>query len=193
MQRAMVTKLPTFAIAATAAILVTLGGYAAFFAPRAPQLAGASHRPIWTKVGWPFSLDLWGPGLAFRCKAVDCGSEVYLYLRAKIGFCNCPTTIDDEMVDRVGDIDLLAGERSALGPGRQIDVHSMKGRSRTYAVGDRHATAKSALAIAFHNRCDLIVATAAIGDDQPGAHEAPVLEFLNGEVVLRWAEVTLGL
>jgi hypothetical protein len=169
----MVTKPRTFAIAGTAAILVTLGGYAAFFDPHAPQAqpVGASPRPIWTKVSWPFPLDLWGPGQAFRCKAADCGSEVYLYLRAKIGFCN----------------------RSALGPGRVIDVHSMKGRSRTYAVGGRHATAKSALSIAFHNRCDLIVATAAIGDGQPGVYEVPVLEFLNSEMVLRWAEVTLGL
>ena len=69
-------------------------------------------------------------------------------------------------------------------PAGQIDVHSMKGRSRTYAVGDHHATAKISAFDRLHNRCDLIVATAAIGDDQPGAHEAPVLEFLNGEVVL---------
>jgi hypothetical protein len=195
MHQVMVTKPRTFAIAGTAAILVTLGGYAAFFDPHAPQAqpVGASPRPIWTKVSWPFPLDLWGPGQAFRCKAADCGSEVYLYLRAKIGFCNCTSAVDDEMVDRVGDVDLLAGERSALGPGRVIDVHSMKGRSRTYAVGGRHATAKSALSIAFHNRCDLIVATAAIGDGQPGVYEDPVLEFLNSEVVLRWAEVTLGL
>ena len=97
------------------------------------------------------------------------------------------------MVDRVGDVDLLASERGALGPGRAIDVHSMKGRSRGYAVGGRGATAKSVLSIAFHDRCDLIVATAAIGGGQPGVQEDAVLEFLKSDLVLRRAEVTLGL
>jgi len=69
----------------------------------------------------------------------------------------------------------------------------MRGRSRGYAVGGRGATAKSALAIAFHDRCDLIVATTAIGGDQPGVQEDAVLEFLKSDLVLRWAEVTLGL
>ena len=191
----MVTKPRAFAIAAAVAIAATVGGYAAFLAAQAPQMqrVGAGHPPIWTQVKWPFPLDLWGPGLAFRCKAADCGGEVYLYLRAKIGFCNCTSAIDDEMVDRVGDVDLLASERGALGPGRAIDVRSMKGRSRGYAVGGRGAAAKSALSIAFHDRCDLIVATAAIGGDQPGVQEDAVLEFLNSDLVLRWAEVTLGL
>jgi hypothetical protein len=190
-----VTKPRTFAIAAVVAIAAMVGGYVAFLAGAAPQKLhiGAGQRQIWAKVDWPFPLDLWGPGLAFRCKAVDCGSEVYLYLRAKIGFCNCPKAIDDEMVDRIGDMDLLASERRALGPGRVVEVHSMQGRGRTYEMGGHRATAKSALAIAFHNRCDLIVATAAIEDDQPGVHEDSVLEFLNSDLVLRWAEVTLGL
>jgi hypothetical protein len=187
----MVTKPHAFAIA----IAAMVGGYAVFLAARAPQMqrVGADRPPIWSQIKWPFPPDLWGPGLAFRCKAADCGSEVYLYLRAKVGFCNCTSAIDDEMVDRVGDVDLLASERRALGPGRTIDVRSMKGRSRGYAVGGRGATAKSAVSIAFHDRCDLIVATASIGGDQPGVHEDAVLEFLNSDLVLRWAEVTLGL
>jgi hypothetical protein len=69
----------------------------------------------------------------------------------------------------------------------------MKGRSRAYVVSGRSATAKSAISIAFHDRCDLLVATAAIGADQPRAQEDVVLEFLNSDLILRWAEVTLGL
>ena len=185
------TKPRAFAIVAAVAIAATVGGYAAFLAAQAPRGVGAGYRPIWTQVKWPFPLDLWGPGLAFQCKAADCGSEVYLFVRAKVGFCNCTSAIDDEMVDRVGDVDLLASEREVLGPGRAINVRSMKGRSRGYAVGG--ATAKSVLSIAFHDRCDLIVATAAIGGDQPGVQEVAVLKFLNSDLVLRWAEVTLGL
>jgi hypothetical protein len=45
---------------------------------------------------------------------------VNLYLRAKIGFCNCVSAIDDEEVDRVGDVDLVGSERAELGPGRPI-------------------------------------------------------------------------
>jgi hypothetical protein len=186
----MLTKPSAFA-AATIAIIAAVGAYSAFLAALAPHRVG--QQPIWTEINWPFPLDLWGPGLAFRCKATDCGSEVHLYLRIKIGFCNCMNEIDDEMVDRVGDVDLLAVEREALGPGRAIDVRTMKGRSRGYAVGGRGAMAKSALSIGFHDRCDLIVATAAIGGEQPGEQEGAVLKFLNSDKVLRWAEVTLGL
>jgi hypothetical protein len=50
------------------------------------------------------------------------------------------------------------------------------------------------LSVAFNDRCDLIVATAAIGGGAAvAAQEAAVFNFLNGEVVLHWAERTLGL
>ena len=150
-------------------------------------------RAVWTEVKWPFPLDQWGTGKAFRCRAEHCGTEVNLYLRAKLGFCDCVSAIDDDEVDRVGDVELVGGERAALGAGRPIDVRWMKGRSRGYAIGGPGAMAKSALSIAFHDRCDMIVATAATGGEQPAAQEDAVLEFLNSDRVLRWAEVTLGL
>src|SRR5262245_61612160 len=189
------TKPRAFAIAAAVAIAAVVGGYAAFLLAPAPQTqhGSAGKQAIWTEIKWPFPLDLWGPGLAFRCKAADCGSEVHLYLRTKIGFCNCTSTIDDEMVERVGDVDLLAGELAAVGPGRAINVRSMKGRSRGYVVCGRDPTAKSALAIAFHDRCDLVVVTAAIGGNQPGVQEGKVLQFLSSDLIQRWTEVTLGL
>jgi hypothetical protein len=179
-----------FAIA-VAAISVIIAGYAAFLA--AQTRGGAGQRPVWAEVAWPFARDLWGPGRAFKCTAGDCGREIRLYLRAKVGFCNCTSALDDEMVERVGDIDLLASERAALGAGREFAVHAMKGRSRGYAIAEAGVAAKSALAIAFHDRCDLIVATAAIDSPDPGSLEGTVLQFLNSDLVLRWAEVTLGL
>jgi len=114
-------------------------------------------------------------------------------VRAKVGFCNCTTAIDDDMGDRVGDVELLGGQRTPMSPGRSINVRWMKGHSRGYAVNGTGASAKSALSIAFHDRCDLIVATAAIGSEDPSRQEHVVLELLNSEPVLRWAEVTLGL
>jgi len=99
-------------------------------------------------------------------------------VRAKVGFCNCTTAIDDDMGDRVGDVELLGGQRTPMSPGRSINVRWMKGHSRGYAVNGTGASAKSALSIAFHDRCDLIVATAAIGSEDPSRQEHIVLEFL---------------
>jgi hypothetical protein len=100
---------------------------------------------------------------------------------------------DDDDLDRVGDVGLIDGESSALGAGRPIGVHWMKGRSRGCVVGGRGALAKSVLSIAFNDRCDVIVATATVGSDERAAQEGAVLEFLNSDLVLGWAETTLGL
>ncbi len=181
-------------ILAAALLVAGFGGYAVFLAAR--PLADAHRmssprRPVWTEVTWPFPIDQWGGGWAFQCKAADCGIDVNLYLRPKIGFCNCETGVaDDEELDRVSDIDLIGSEISARGPGQPITVHWMKGRSRGYTVGA--PSAKSVLSLAFNSRCDVIVATVVAGDE-PVAQEQAVLEFLNGDLVRHRAEVVLGL
>jgi hypothetical protein len=179
-------------IATVAVVLVAgIGGYAVFLAAKPPQdLTSSRDRPVWTEAAWPFPTDQWGEGWAFQCKASDCGIDVNLYLRPKIGFCNCQTGVaDDEELDRVSDLDLVGSERSALGPGRPITVHWMKGRSRGYKVGA--PSAKSVLSLAFNSRCDVIVATV-VARDEPVAQEQAVLEFLNGDLVRQWAEAVLG-
>jgi hypothetical protein len=181
-------------IAAVAAALLIAGGgsYAVFLAAKPPAAMhpGAS-RPVWTEGTWPFPIDQWGQGWAYQCKAADCGIDVDLYLRPKLGFCNCQTGVaDDEELDRVSDVDLVGSERSALGPGRPITVQFMKGRSRGYKVGT--PSAKAVLSLAFNNRCDVIVATVVAGNE-PTAQEQAVLEFLNGDLMLHWAEAVLGL
>jgi len=179
---------------AAVALVAGIGGYAAFLAAKPPEdthRTSSRHQPVWTEGTWPFPIDQWGGGWAFQCKAADCGIDVNLYLRPKIGFCNCQTGVaDDEELDRVSDVDLVGGERSALGPGRPITVHWMKGRSRGYRVGA--PAAKSVLSLAFNDRCDVIVATVVAGDE-PVAQERAVLEFLNGDLVQHWAETVLGL
>jgi hypothetical protein len=67
----------------------------------------------------------------------------------------------------------------------------MKGRSRPYRVTMAYAPARSALAIAFNDKCDVVVAT--VVSDDVAAAERSALGFLNGEGVLRWAEKELGL
>src|SRR6476660_8062318 len=126
-------------IATVAALMLVggIGGYVLFLAAKPPSDSTSSRKgPVWTDAAWPFPMDQWGQGWAYQCKAADCGIDVKLYLRPKIGFCNCQTGVaDDEELDRVSDVDLVGNEGSALGPGRPITVHWMKGRSRGYRVG----------------------------------------------------------
>ncbi len=102
---------------------------------RGARLA-ATRRPVWTEVAWPFPMDQWGKGKAFRCTAADCGAEVTLYIRAKIGFCNCTTGVsDDEELDRISDFDLIGGKLRRAGRRASRSRSAwMKGRSRAYAL-----------------------------------------------------------
>ena len=143
---------------------------------------------------WSHPIDQWGKGKAFRCAAADCGVEVNLYIRAKIGFCNCKTGVsDDDELNRLSDFGLMGAKPSVLGPGRPIDIAWMKGRSRAYAVADPYQAPTSALAVAFNDHCDAIVATALVAHDRPAAIEPSIIEFLNSQTIVHWAEVTLGL
>ena len=151
-------------------------------------------QPKFAEMHWPFPTDEWGKGKAFRCEAADCGVEVNLYVRAKIGFCNCQTGVsDDAELDRLSDFTLMGEKLSVLGPGREIGVAWMKGRSRAYAIAEPYRAPNSALAIAFNDRCDAVVATAVVAHDHPKTIEPSVVDFLNSEVIVHWAEVTLGL
>ncbi len=174
-----------------------LAGLSAFFAwpmlLRSHALAAPSH-PRFTEAKWPFPADEWGEGKAFRCVAADCGVEVNVYIRAKIGFCNCLTGVsDDDELDRLSDFDLMGGKPSVLGTGHEIKIAWMKGRSRAYAVSEPYHAPSSVLAIAFNDHCDAIVATATVAHDAPTELEPSVIAFLNSEGVVHWAEVTLGL
>jgi hypothetical protein len=154
----------------------------------------ASPEQLWIEVPWPFPMDQWGYGKAFACKAADCGTEATVYLRAKIGFCNCSTGVaDDEELDRISDFDLIGGRPSAQAPGHPITVAWMKGRSRAFNAEGAMGAKVSALSVGFNERCDAIVATAVVAPGRAAEVEAAVLAFLNSRTVLRWAEVTLGL
>jgi len=179
-------------ILAASIALLGLGGAVAFFVPKpSGGVPPAETRPVWREAAWPFPMDQWGIGKAFTCAAADCGAQVNLYVRAKIGFCNCATGVaDDEELDRVNDVALIAAKYAPLEAGRPIAVAWMKGRSRPYAAAG--GAAPSALALAFNDRCDVIVATF-VGSDRLGAWEPKVLAFLNSDPILRWAEKTLGL
>ena len=178
---------------AIAAILgFGLGGvFAVFDVYGWPRIAGnelsAPPHPVWTETVWPFPIDEWGKGKAFRCDARDCGVTVNFYIRAKIGFCNCATGVaDDAELERLSDFRLIGEKLAALGAGQTIKVAWMKGRSRPYGVLDK--AQGRVLSIGFNDRCDVIVALATLGAGDRDVLEPAVLAFLNSERVLRWVK-----
>jgi len=179
----------TIAIVLAAGAVVTAGGVVLGQRATAPL---AAAQPAFTEIKWPFLMDQWGLGRAFHCDAKDCGVAVDVYVRAKIGFCNCTTGVsDDEELERVGDVELIGETYKPASAGHPIAVAWMKGRSRPYDVGGHAAGAT--LAFAFNDRCDVIVATAVVPGGPAAPVEPAVLAFLNSETVIRWAKEQLGL
>jgi hypothetical protein len=80
-----------------------------------------------------------------------------------------------------------------LSEGRAITVGSMKGRSRPYQVDMRYGPVRTALAIAFNDKCDVVVATVGAERRHLVNAERLGLDFLNSDRVLRWVETELGL
>src|SRR5436305_12924075 len=106
----------------------TLSGVAAYVGAR-PAVAG------WREIAWPFPRDGWPAGRAFRCDAARCGEAVELYVRPKIGFCNCDSGVaDDDEVDRVADIDLVSERFVANEAGRAVELAGLSGRMRSYRL-----------------------------------------------------------
>jgi hypothetical protein len=152
-----------------------------------PARPPAELRPAWTEFKWPFPVDQWGIGRAFVCKPVQCGVEVNVYLRPKIGFCKCATGVDDDdELERVGDHALISGNALALGPGHVVEVAWMQGRSRAYGVTD--PAQGRLLSIGFNDRCDVFVALATLGAGDREVLEPAVLAFLNSDRVQRWVK-----
>src|SRR5437763_4781904 len=115
-------------------------------APSLPVLCGAvagmwaaakvaPQEPVWTEIAWPFAIDQWGAGRAFVCMPDRCGVRVDLFVRPKIGFCNCATGVsDDAELERVSDTDLLGRTPQPRAGGRPIKVAWMNGLSRPYSA-----------------------------------------------------------
>jgi hypothetical protein len=155
-----------------------------------PGVAGDQHARSeiegWLEIAWPFPRDGWPAGRAFRCATEFCGDEIEVYVRPKIGFCNCDSGVaDDDEVDRVADLDLMSERFVPLEPGKAIQISEMPGRIRTYDLrmsdGSRHA----AVGIAVARRCDLLVAVAQ-GKGSAPAVQRVALDFLGSDAVTQW-------
>ena len=169
-----------------------IAGSAAVFGGRTPANPRVIE-PVWTEANWPFPIDQWGTGKAFVCAPADCGVKVDVYIRPKIGYCNCATGVsDDAELERVSDTELLSPKTRARGRSHPIKVGWMNGLSRPYWATDGE-TGAGLLSVAFNDECDVVVALAAYGDGDPAAIEPAVTSFLKTTPMVLWAKKELGL
>jgi hypothetical protein len=155
-----------------------------------PGVAGDQHARSeiegWQEIAWPFPRDGWPAGRAFRCTTEFCGDEIEVYVRPKIGFCNCDSGVaDDEEVDRVADLDLISERFVPLEPGRVIRIADMPGRLRSYDLQMSDGARRAAVGIAVSRRCDLLVAVAQGKGTAPGIQRV-ALDFLASGDMARW-------
>jgi hypothetical protein len=167
------------AIAVAALVLGALSGGAAYE-------AAAPRGENWQEIAWPFPRDGWPAGRAFRCGTAACGDEVEIYVRPKIGFCNCDSGVgDDDEVDRVADLDLMSERFVPRETGRVVRVADMPGRIRAYDLRMADGSPRAAVGIAVSRRCDLLVAVAQ-GKGNAPAVERAALKFLGARETARW-------
>jgi len=164
--------------------MLALGAMSSMASDRASSEEGLE--PHWREIAWPMPRDGWPAGRAFRCTEAACGGNAELYVRPKLGFCNCDTGVaDDDEVDRVADIDLISARFAPREPGQVIRVAGMPGRLRSYDLampdGGRHI----AIGIAVSHRCDLLVAVAQGTGVAPEIARA-AMEFLETADMRLW-------
>jgi hypothetical protein len=144
----------------------------------------------WQEIAWSFPRDGWPAGRAFRCES--CGEGVELYVRPKIGFCNCDTGVaDDDEVDRVADLDLISVRFAPVEAGKTVRLADMAGRARLYDLRMSDGSQHTAVGIALSHRCDLLVAVAqGMADAEELQHAT--LAFLKSDDMHHWMLASLG-
>jgi len=165
-----------------------LSGAAAYQKLR-PQAIGDAD---WREIAWPFPRDAWPTGRAFRCQSAACGEGVELYVRPKIGFCNCDSGVaDDDEVDRVADLDMISPNFVPRAPGTVVRVAAMSGRARAYDLDMSDGSHHAAIGIALSHRCDLLVAVVQ-GNGTASGVERAALALLGSSGMTRWMTAAMG-
>jgi hypothetical protein len=174
------------AILIAALLLSAWSGVGAYQLVR-PALERSSGR--WQEIAWPFPRDGWPAGRAFRCDS--CGG-VELYVRPKIGFCNCDTGVaDDDEVDRVTDLDLISARFAPARPGKAVHVAGLAGRARFYDLKMTDGADHTAIGVALSHRCDLLVAVAQ-GRAEATELQRAALDYLASREMRGWMLASLG-
>jgi hypothetical protein len=179
--------------AALAALVLVATAFTSVAAVHFTSPRGGAGMAQWQEIAWPFPRDGWPAGRAFRCES--CGGErggVELYVRPKIGFCNCTTGVaDDDEVDRVADLDLISAQFAPREAGRAVHVGGLAGRSRVYDLAMSDGARRVAIGIALSQRCDLLVAVAQ-GEAAPEVLQRVAFDHLASRGLHRWMTAALG-
>jgi hypothetical protein len=181
-------RVPNFQ-AALAALVLVATAFASVAAVNFAAPRGAAGMMQWQEIAWPFPRDGWPAGRAFRCES--CGG-IELYVRAKIGFCNCTTGVaDDDEVDRVADLDLISEKFAPREAGRAVRVAGLAGRIRAYDLAMGDGARHTAIGIALSQRCDLLVAVAR-GNAAPDQLQRVAFDHLTSRGLHRWMMAALS-
>ena len=176
-------------IAAVVAIGTLSGVAAALYARSDVGRPGVGN---WHEIAWPFPRDGWPAGRAFRCDASACSEAVELYVRPKVGFCNCDSGVaDDDEVDRVADLDLMSQRFVPVEAGKVVHVAEMAGRARAYDLKMTDGSQHAAVGFALSRRCDLLVAVAQ-GKAPATNLQRIAAEFLGSDGMSRWIMAALN-
>ena len=181
-------------VSAAVAAAAFLGGAAFILGAGAVRESwhGASDA-AWREITWPFPRDAWPPGRAFRCASATCREGVELYVRPKIGFCNCATGVaDDDEVDRVTDLDLISERFVPLEAGRRIRIADMAGRARHYTLQMPDGTVRAAVGLAVSRQCDVVVAVIQGRAVAPPDMQRAALDLLSSNSMTNWMNGALG-
>ncbi len=137
----------------------------------------------WKEVAWPFLRDAWPNGRAFECVGGACGVKLALYARVKNGFCDCSRGVaDDDEIDRVGDVMLVAPEFHPLATSEPRPLAGMAGRTRLYETME--AKPHRVLSLAGGRDCNAFSAIA-VGD-VTSAGAAAAAALINTLELSRW-------
>jgi hypothetical protein len=166
-----------------------LSGVAAYQKLRTQPAADESS--LWKEIAWPFPRDGWPTGRAFHCTSPACGEGSELYVRAKLGFCNCDTGVaDDDEVDRVADLDLISPRFAPREAGQVVRVADLSGRARAYELTMADSSRHAAIGFALSQRCDLMVAVVQGGGDASALQRA-ARDFLEQHEMHQWMMAAL--
>ncbi len=162
-------------------------------------LAGAAPLPVpglpegWREIAWPFPRDAWPAGRAFRCESASCSLGLEVYVRPKIGFCNCTTGVrDDAEVDAVSDLDMISAEFAPEQDGEPIRVAGLAGRVRAYRITMSDGAVRSGAGYAISSACDLIAVASLSRSTGSAPSQQAELALLGSATVQRWLTARLG-
>jgi hypothetical protein len=174
------------------AILLALAAFLIFYGPSLTATFSAdrvAEKSGWSAIQWPFPVDAWPEGRAFRCGIEECGTEVSFYIRPKIGFCDCYRGVsDDDEIDRVGDLVVLSENYAPSTPGTAVSLGDIRGRARHFTIVAPNQTKRYAIGIALSRKCDAIVATVVSDRPLSGRAEESAFKLLNSPEIKNWIE-----